>query len=136
MPFTKDHAFRLVFHFGKILQVNSIQPSLEQAYDFGSILPGSNVMPQIRTGSNSLVVAFDDAQHIDRFVVTVAWPVVMNRDSDVEFLDQIIQVVEGIKVRIGRNAWCPKLLRELKDCSIRGSIFCQAVHTMARNRHP
>ena len=91
-------------------------------------------MPKIRTRSDSLVVIFDDTQHINRFVVTMSRAVIVNGYSNVELFDQFVETVKGIKIRIGRDTRCTDLFGELKSLAILGGVFSEPIHSVTGNR--
>jgi hypothetical protein len=130
----EDHPLGLVLHLGKVLQVDPVEPALEQPDHLHGPLARPQVVAEVGTGADTGVVLFHCVQDVDRLVVAMRGPVVVDRDPDIELLHEFVEAREGIGVWIGAKRLDAGGLCEFEHLPVGRGIFAEAVHAVGRER--
>ena len=94
--------------FVQVLQMAADDPTLENAQTFHRLEPRTHPMPRVRARSNPRITAFHQGVNVVRVPhpvvrVVLAFGMIVETDADIEFLDQFLNSVDGIR-RFGGDA--------------------------------
>ena len=86
MTSTEDHTLSFILHFLKIFEMNAVETALKQPNHLRGTFTRSNEVTKIGASTDSLVMFFHRVQYINRFVVAMVRPMIVDRHSNIEFL--------------------------------------------------
>ena len=93
-------------------------------------------MAEVSTGADPLVMPLDCLEDVDHLVVAVLGAMVVDRDPDVELLDELVEALERFRRWVGRNAGDAGRLGELEHLPVGGGIATEAVDAVGAGGEP
>ena len=128
MAFADDDVLRFLADLGLVLQMDAVDAVAKRQDAFDRVFAARKKVAAIDAGADPPVVVLDRFHHAVQLVVQRAGAMVVNRDADVVFGDELVEAGErlGVGLRIGGDRANAELLGEFENPPVGGMILARS----------
>ena len=114
MSLAENDAMRLLLHFRKILEMDSIQSPGQSLNGVLGLDTGANIVAQIGTETNAGIATLNGLEPVFKLVIEGSRTVVMDGNAHIILINQFFQTIKGIGRRVGTEVANAGMLGELE----------------------